>query len=626
MSAPAPGNLAEQSISDPIALLESTFREAIVATLGEAFREADPLIKPSGKPEFGDFQANAAMGLGKKLGKNPRELAQQLAETAGPALEAIAQPLEIAGPGFINITFKPEALANLLLAMDDDSLGVTTDPDQHPVVIDLCSVNVAKQMHVGHLRSTIIGQALTNVFERRGRKAIRQNHLGDWGLPIALVLYHLKQKGVDLATLELPELDVAYREAQLEVKSDIRGLASALEKNAGPHRLAELEEQNAGAQQTLEEAKAMLVKLQRGDEQLLADWHQLIDCTMHAVYESLELMGVDLGPEHNDGESFYRDRLDDVINDFLEQGIAEEDHGALIVRFPEQERPLLIRKSDGGYLYATTDLAAVKYRTTELGSDRMIYVVDARQRDHFRDVFQAAHLIGYDRTLDGTPAELIHIGFGSVLGEDKKPLKTRSGKNITLKSLLMEAIERGTTEVTKRAEDPKAPTHDLSPEELGAIGKAVGIGAVKYADLSNDLGRDYIFNFDRMIAFEGNTGPYLQYAHARVCSIFSKAALDPEEVREAPIRLIEPSERDLALRLLRYGSTVKEVELNLEPHRLCTYLYEMANAYSSFYQNCPVLKAEDDSIRRSRLHLCDLVRRVMADGLGLLGIDAPTRM
>jgi arginyl-tRNA synthetase len=300
----------------------------------------------------------------------------------------------------------------------------------------------------------------------------------------------------------------------------------------------------------------------------------------------------------------------------------------VIVRFGDRERPLIIEKSDGGYLYSTTDLAAIGFRVQELGASRVIYVVDARQRDHFRDVFDAARLIGWDRLPDGRKAELVHIPFGSVLGADRKPLKTRSGENVSLSSLLQEAIDRGTQEVRKRADDPGAPTHGLSDDELAGIGRMVGIGAVKYADLSSDLVRDYVFNLDRMIVFEGNTGPYLQYAHARVCSIFAKADLDPDEpdLAGAEITVAEPAESRLAQMLLRYPTVVADVARTLEPHRLCTYLHELANAYSAFYETCPVLKADEQTTRRSRLHLCRLVRRVLADGLELLGIDAPRRM
>ncbi len=587
--------------ADPVAMLEAVFRRAIVAVLGESFADADPMIRPSQNPQFGDFQANMAMALAKLSGRKPRELAEQLVAAAD--VSAVAEPLEIAGPGFINLRLKSDAIASMLDAMDNASLGVVEDEDTHAIAIDLCGVNVAKQMHVGHLRSTIIGDALARVFERRGRTVYRENHLGDWGLPIAMVLHQLRESRTDLDALTLDDLNAAYRAAQQRAKGE-----------------------DAEAKASLEAAKTTLIELQRGEPDVHRDWQKLIDVTMAAVYESFDLLNVKLGSEHNRGESFYRDMLPDVVDVFSRSGVAEEDDGALVVRFEDRERPLLIRKSDGGYLYATTDLAAIRHRVQVLGADRVIYVVDARQRDHFRDVFDAARKIGWDRTPDNTAAELVHIPFGAVLGTDKRPLKTRSGENVTLKSLLDEAIERGCREVSSRAADPAAPTHGMTEAELAAIGKAVGIGAVKYADLSSDLVRDYVFHMDRMIAFEGNTGPYMQYAHARVCSIFARANLQPAALREHPLVLNEQPERQLALLLLRYGAVVADVGQSLEPHRLCSYLYDLADAYSSFYQQCPVLKAEDEAIRCSRLRLCDMVRRVLADGLDLLGIAAPERM
>jgi arginyl-tRNA synthetase len=622
---PLPDSLAA---ADPATLLDMAFRRAIVKALGDAHGSVDPLIRASANPQFGDYQANFAMGLAKQLGMKPRDVAQQVVNAV--VLSTIAEPPEVAGPGFINITLKPDALATLLAAMDDESLGIDPDQDTHPIAIDLCGVNVAKQMHVGHLRSTIIGDALARIFERRSRKVYRENHLGDWGLPIAMVLHQLRERGADWSTLTLTDLDAAYRDAQLNAKTDMRGLTAALDRESGPgaglHRIIELEEQNAGAHAAMEAAKQTLVRLQRGDPEIVADWEKLIDITMQAVYESFELLNVKLGPEDNRGESFYRDKLANVIDAFIREGVAEEDEGALVVRFDDRDRPLLIRKSDGGYLYATTDLAAIRYRVRELGADRVIYVVDARQRDHFRDVFDAARKIGWNVTPDGREAELVHVPFGAVLGKDKKPLKTRSGENVTLRSLLVEAIERGRREVRQRAEDPSAPTHGLPDEELDRIGRAVGIGAVKYADLSSDLVRDYVFDMDRMVAFEGNTGPYMQYAHARVCSIFARGKVDPNEVADAAFSITEEAEKRLALTLLRYGGVVADTARSLEPHRLCTYLFELAEHYSAFYQQCPVIKHEVESVRRSRLRLCDLTRRVLADGLDLLGIEAPPRM
>ncbi|MHC4649831.1 MAG: arginine--tRNA ligase domain-containing protein, partial [Planctomycetota bacterium] len=442
------GNPAQ--ISDPLALLDAAFRNAIASVLGDDYQNADPLIRPSQNPAYGDYQANAAMSLAKRAGTNPSQLARKIADAAAAALEPIADPPEVAGPGFINIRLKPRAVAGMLAAFDTPQLGVGPDPDPQPIAIDLCSVNIAKQMHVGHLRSTIIGDALARILERRGRKVYRENHLGDWGVTIAMVLHELRTAGADLETLSLVDLDAAYRRAQ---------------------QRAEDPEGEAAVKQTL-------IGLQHGDPDLRRDWQKITDVTMRAVYESFELLSVKLGPEHNRPESFYRDRLPKVVEEFSKAGIAEVDQGAVIVRFTDRERPLIIEKSDGGYLYSTTDLAAIRFRVQELGASRVIYVVDARQRDHFRDVFDAARTIGWDRLADGRRAELVHIPFGSVLGADRKPLKTRSGENVTLSELLQEAVDRGTHEVRQRAAEPDAPTHGLPDEELASIGRMVGIGAV----------------------------------------------------------------------------------------------------------------------------------------------------
>jgi arginyl-tRNA synthetase len=614
---------AAVATADPVAALEAAFRTAIVAVLGPGHADADPAVRPSGRPEHGDFQVNGAMALAKRARTNPRELAAKLIEAVD--VSAIAEPPEIAGPGFINIRLRPEALAAMLAAMDEPGLGVRPATSPHSVVVDMCAVNVAKEMHVGHLRSSIIGDTLARTFGRLGRTVHRENHLGDWGLPIAMVLWSLRRRGVDLDTLTVQDLNAAYRDAQLTGRADVRGLEAARTLHAGPHRIAELEEQNAGAEEATAEARRTLVGLQSGDEQLLADWHRIVDVTLGALFEALAIMDVRLGPEHNRGESFYRDRLADTISAYEESGLAEVDDGALVVRFEDRERPLIIRKRDGGFIYATTDLAAVRFRTQELDADRVIYVVDHRQRDHFRDVFDAVRKIGWDRLADGTPSDLRHVGFGAVLGQDGKPLKTRSGENVTLRSLLDEAVARGVAQVRQRAEDPESPTHDLSEEDILATGRAVGMAAVKYADLSNDLSRDYVFDMDRMVAFEGDTGPYLQYAHARICSIFARSGVDEASLAGAEITLGEPAEKQLALMLLRYPAVVEGVADSLEPHRLCGYLFELAGAFSSFYQQCPVLKV-DEPLRSSRLRLCSLVRRVLDDGLELLGIERPARM
>lgn len=606
---------SESDGSDVAAQLDRAFRGAIVATLSAAPEDAPSIdvgIRASQNPQFGDYQCNAALGLAKRAGSNPRELAQQIVAAAQPLLGELTLPLEVAGPGFINIRLRPEALARQLESMDDAALGVRPVVAKHAIVIDLCGVNVAKQLHVGHLRATIIGDTLARVHERLGRKVWRENHLGDWGLPIAMVLHALRQRGVPLDSLSLDDLNNAYRDAQASI-----------------------------ADPTFEQAaKATLVALQSGDPDLRRDWQAIIEVTMREVFACAAILNCKVGPEHSRGESFYRERLAGVVEAFVRAGLAKEDDGAIVVPFADRERPLLIRKRDGGFLYATTDLAGVRFRVQELDGERVVYVVDARQRDHFRDVFDAARLIGWETLGDGQHAELTHVGFGTVLGVDRKPLKTRSGENVTLMSLLTEAVERGQAEVRRRASDPDSPTHGMTDAELDAIGRAVGIAAIKYADLGTDLVKDYAFDLDRMVAFEGDTGPYLLYAHARICSILSKAAdaagskaadaagskAADAAYADTPILLREPAERLLALALLRYPQVLLDVARTLEPHRLCAYLRTLAEQFSGFYNTCPVLKADDEATRRSRLRLCDLTRRVLRDGLDVLGIEAPQRM
>ena len=611
------------AVSDPVARLEEVAREAVMAVGGEHAEGMNIALKPSAKPEFGDFQLNAAMGLGKKMGENPRDVAARIAEhLSSGALEGVICKPEIAGPGFINLTLESSALGDALLGMDDEHHGIEPETDTHGVTVDVCGVNVAKQMHVGHLRSTVIGDTVARLFERLGRTVHRQNHLGDWGLPIAMTLHTLRARGVDIDNITLDDLNIAYRDAQLEAKNDRAGLAAATTNGCGPHRVAELEVQNESATEAGDEARETLVKLQSGDAELVADWRKLIEITMKEVYDACRILNTRIGPDSERGESSFREDLGKVVDEFIASGLAEEDDGALVVRFDDRERPLLIRKRDGGFLYATTDLAALRYRIQDLDSDEVVYVVDARQRDHFRDVFDAIRKIGWATLPDGTDVKLVHLGFGTVLGPDRKPLKTRSGTNFTLKDLLQEAIDRGTREVTARSEDSHSPTHGMSPQELQDIGRAVGIGAIKYADLGSGANKDYLFDLDRMISFEGDTGPYIQYAHARLCSMLSKST----DRTDGPLLIEAPEERRLALELLKFPQTVKDAAHQLEPSRLCRYLYGLAGEFSSFYQACPVLKAEDQATRESRLHLSALVRDILHDGLDQLGIEAPTRM
>jgi len=606
---------------DPLHRLRNAFGEAIAATLGEDFRGVDPIIRPSTRPEHGDFQCNAAMSLGKRASRQPRSLAEALVEHVD--VDDLVASMDIAGPGFINIKLKSGAIAGALASIDTPDLGVIPDPSPETIVIDMCGVNVAKQMHVGHLRSTVIGDAFARILTRLGHRVLRENHLGDWGLPIAMVIHVLRSRGVDLTVASLGDLDSAYRAAQAAARADERGLQAAHDRHTGPHRIAELEAQNSGAAAMRKHAGETLVALQQGDADLVQDWTALIDVTLAAMKTSIDLLGVDMGPDDNRGESFYRLMLPEIIEWFTERGLCREDQGALVVDFEGRKRPLLIRKSDGGFLYATTDLAAIRVRTQDTAATRCIYVVDARQRDHFRDVFEAATLAGWGKTDRGKDVLFAHTGFGSVLGPDRKPLKTRSGDNVTLASLLREAIDRGRAEVRKRAEDAHAQTHDLSPEALDEIGRQVGIGAVKYADLSNDLVRDYVFDLDRMVAFEGDTGPYLQYAHARICSILRKAG---GRRGDAAFLLDAPEERALALTILRWNDVVHATADSLEPHRIAAFLRDLAEAFNTFYQACPVLKAGSDAQKSARLRLVDLTGRMLADGLSLLGIESPDRM
>lgn len=613
---------APGSPADVVARLEGGLREALKSALGDA-GDVDPALKESANPKFGDFQANFAMSLAKSLGRPPREVAQCVVDRINDDTRALCEQFEIAGPGFVNIRLRSQALADCLASMDNPTLGVPDAHQAHTVAVDLCGVNVAKQMHVGHLRATIIGDTIARLFERLGWRVYRQNHLGDWGLPIAMVIASMRRARVDLNTISLDDLNAAYRRAQADGRSDDAGLAAAIATGAGPHRIAELEEQQTGAKAALADAHETLRKLQSGDAAVVADWQKLIDVTMHEVYETAATLGVDLQPSHNRGESFFRDRLAPTIDAFVEAGLATQDAGALVVRFPDRERPLLIRKSDGTSLYATTDLAAARYRIQDLGAQLVVYCVDARQRDHFKDVFDAVRMIGWTRLADGPDAQLVHVPFGAVLGADKRPLKTRSGENVTLKSLLDEACARGCREVHARAESPDSPTHGFTKAQLDAIGCAVGIAAVKYADLSGDVGRDYLFDLDRMVSFEGDTGPYAQYAHARIAGILAKAG---STGAGAALRLDAPQERALALALLRYPRALQGAASSLAPNRLAAYIYELANIFNAFYQACPVLRSNDDATRECRLRLCDITRRVLRDALAVMGISAPERM
>lgn len=582
--------------------------EGWLAPLQEEFgvmvtREMIELPHPP-DPSLGDYALNLPLRLARLAKKPPMALAGRIAELLGAQTEWFSN-VATAPPGYVNLTVADAALARVLDASEHDvDLGLRKQGAPETVVVDYSGVNIAKQMHVGHLRSNIIGDAITRVLEARGERVIRQSHLGDWGLPIAMVLWkatpalrRVEAEGKDpQQEISLEQLEDFYREATAASKAD---------------------------PQAAEEIHQLLVRLQNGDPQLLADWQAITRISMRAVYQIYDELGVSLGPEHERGESFYRDMLADTVAALDKCGVLVESRGAKCVFLPQfkgkdgQPLPVIVQKSDGGYNYDTFDLAAIRFRIEELGADRIIYVTDARQALHFAQVFAVAHACGWTHRESGEVG-LEHVTFGTVLGENGKPLKTRSGENIKLAELLQEAVDRAYAVVNEK--NPGLPE-----EKKRQVAHAVGIGAVKYADLSIDRNRDYVFSWDRMLALNGNTAPYLQYAHARICSIFRKGGID-EEAISGPFTVTHPAERALALKLLEFPEVVAEVEKELRPHTLCTYLYELATAFSTFYDNCPVLTAETPDIRASRLFLCRVTRETLARGLDLLGIQAPREM
>ncbi|HNV69320.1 MAG TPA: arginine--tRNA ligase [Candidatus Ozemobacteraceae bacterium] len=591
--------------------MKDTLSPVLQKALFPLFRELnienpEAFIELQRPPEakFGDFSLNTAMRLAKPAKQPPQKIAQRLVELLKPIEEWFGK-VEVVGPGFVNLFCTDASIEKALTSMAcDQRLGVPATGNGQIVVIDYSSVNIAKQMHVGHLRSTIIGDVLARVLEALGYTVIRQNHLGDWGVPIAMVIWKtapilrdLEQRGLDPAQeLSLSRLEEIYRQVTQECASD-------------PAKA--------------EECRKVLVSLQAGDPQLVKDWETITRISMSEVYRIYRLLNVTLTEKDERGESFYRDRLAQTVQVIRESGKLEESQGAQCV-FLQQFKtkdgsplPIIVQKSDGGYNYETFDLAAVRYRIADLHADRVIYVTDARQALHFSQFFAVADTCGWtNKNSKRIPLE--HVTFGSVMGEDNKPLKTRSGENVKLSDLLAEAVERSLNVVREK-------NGDLSPERQQAVAEAVGIGAVKYADLSNNRNNDYVFSWDRMLALNGNTAPYLQYAHARICSIFRKGKIDETAVKNE-FRLAQPAERTLAMKLLQFPEVVSAVTVDLRPHVLCTYLFELAVAFSTFYDQCPVLTASEGAERNSRLGLCGLCRRVLARGLDLLGIAAPQEM
>jgi arginyl-tRNA synthetase len=571
---------------DPILTLRQRLATATRAAFGDEAAQADPAIHRS---QHADYQADLALALAKRLKKNPREVATAIA--AGlPTDDAIAA-VAVSGPGFINLTLQPAFLSAQLHAMlADPRLGVPLVATPQTVVIDYSAPNVAKEMHVGHLRTTVIGDALARVLEWQGHKVVRQNHIGDWGTPFGMLIEHLVDERTSGAEAGVRQLVAFYQAARAKFDADPA---------------------------FAERARARVVRLQGGDAETLALWRRLIDVSVEHFNAMYARLGVTLRPGDVRGESFYNPVLADVVAELAGKGLARESEGAMCV-FPPgftgregEPVPLIIRKREGGYGYATTDLAALRYRVRELGAHRVIYVVGSPQSQHLAMVFAAARLAGWaPETI-----RLEHVGFGSILGPDKKMFKTRSGDTVSLASLVDEGIERATKVV-------EAKSQDLEPAERARVAEAVGVGAIKYADLCNDRIKDYVFDWDRMLALDGNTAVYSMYAHARARSILRKTA---GLGVPGTIVLGEPAEKALALEIVALGGVVEKTAESLEPHRLCGFLYQVATAFTSFYDKCPVRDAEP-ATRASRLSLCRLTAETLSRGLDLLGIGAPEQM
>lgn len=633
------------------------------------------LIRPSQDARFGDYQANFAMPLGKKLGKSPREVAAEIVSKFDYA-DFFEEP-EIAGPGFINLRVKTDCLAELVQKeARDERLGVERVAKPRRIVLDYSAPNVAKPLHVGHIRSTMIGNSLSRILRFLGNDVVSDNHLGDWGTQFGMIFYgyrnfldaeaYSKAPVDELARLyRLTRQLVDYYDAKGKIGKLEEALASAQKAQAeaaeraktsgeNPKAIAKererLAKQTAAAKENVESARGKIApvesspelaklaagretigkdvlmetsKLHHGDAENRALWRQIIPLCLAEVDKIYKRLDVTF--DETLGESFYNDMLGPLVQKLVDEGVARKTEGALGIFFPDQDVPMLIQKSDGAFLYATTDLATLEYRRDRFHPDAILYVVDFRQSHHFEQLFEAAKFIGMGNV------ELAHVKFGTVLGDDGKPFKTRSGDSVGLKSLLDEAEARAYAVVAENnASRPEGER--FSEEEMRETARRVGIGALVYADLSQNRESDYVFSFDKMLAMNGNTATYMQYAYARVRSIFTKGAVDVEALREEyangtrTLTLNDPAERALAFELVRFQSALENVSKDYRPNFLTAYLYDLANKYSSFFERCPVLKTEDESIRSNRLLLCDLTARTIGLGLNLLGIQTVERM
>ncbi|WP_215266515.1 arginine--tRNA ligase [Escherichia coli] len=573
------------------ALLSEKVRQAMIAAGAPA--DCEPQVRQSAKVQFGDYQANGMMAVAKKLGMAPRQLAEQVLTHLD--LNGIASKVEIAGPGFINIFLDPAFLAeHVQQALASDRLGVAT-PEKQTIVVDYSAPNVAKEMHVGHLRSTIIGDAAVRTLEFLGHKVIRANHVGDWGTQFGMLIAWLeKQQQENAGEMELADLEGFYRDAKKHYDED---------------------------EEFAERARNYVVKLQSGDEYFREMWRKLVDITMTQNQITYDRLNVTLTRDDVMGESLYNPMLPGIVADLKAKGLAVESEGATVVFLDEfknkegEPMGVIIQKKDGGYLYTTTDIACAKYRYETLHADRVLYYIDSRQHQHLMQAWTIVRKAGY--VPESVPLE--HYMFGMMLGKDGKPFKTRAGGTVKLADLLDEALERA-----RRLVAEKNP--DMPADELEKLANAVGIGAVKYADLSKNRTTDYIFDWDNMLAFEGNTAPYMQYAYTRVLSVFRKAEINEEQLAAAPVIIREDREAQLAARLLQFEETLTVVAREGTPHVMCAYLYDLAGLFSGFYEHCPILSAENEEVRNSRLKLAQLTAKTLKLGLDTLGIETVERM
>jgi arginyl-tRNA synthetase len=577
-------------MSVPESVLTERFQAAFVRAFGPEFADADPIIRPS---QFADLQCNAAMGLAKRLKRKPRDVAAEI--LAAVELEDVAESLEIAGPGFLNIRLRTDWIAAQAAQLPGQNLGIPTADEPLRAVIDYSAPNVAKEMHVGHLRTTIVGDALARTLEKLGHTVIRQNHIGDWGTPFGMLIEHLLDVGEDSPEAKLVETDpnAFYQAARVKFDDD-PGFA--------------------------DRARSRVVTMQSGDHATLAIWSRLVDLSKEYFHRVYDLLDITLTDDDLAGESSYNPQLEIVAKDLEADGLARMSDGALCV-FPEgftgrdeQPLPLIIRKSGGGYGYATTDLAAVRHRVQDLEADRIVYVIGTAQQLHMQMIFETSREAGWLPD----DVEATHVKIGSVLGEDGKILRTRSGASLRLMALLEEAVTAARTVI-----DELRP--DLPEAERESIAHDIGIGGVKYADLSTAHDSDYTFDLDRMLALTGNTAPYLQYAVARIRSIGRKAEAQGVTAADAPL-VQNDAERTLALELLQFGPVLAQSGLTYEPHRLCAYLFSLAQAFTTFYEASPILKEPDAAVRGGRLALARLTERVLVEGLDALGVHTPQQM